>query len=181
VILNRTRIVVFALSAVIAAAIPLVAYRDYIREPVWMPEVVPFDAPVTVGWGGDLVGYEDEIRAAVAATNDEIGCSVLSLTGTTGTITLLTSLTRAPCGGFQVRHPGRPTTVFCKGGESIDVQVDRLGESVEALQIFRHELGHAIGLAHDESGLMAPTIAVTTPLHSLSTKDRRALRARYCQ
>jgi hypothetical protein len=170
-------IMVAVIAVVLLWGIP----RDNRDEPVWLDGVTARTDTLTVGWDDDLDRTQGEaIMQAIRETNREVGCAVLSPSGTTGVVTILTAGGRPPCGGFVLRHPGRPTTAFCSNGD-IDIVVGGPGELQETYLIHRHELGHALGLAHDPAGLMAEHFEVTEPLHSLSPKDRKALQSRFCQ
>lgn len=178
----KWRIPFFAVCGAIAGAVCLFAYVDYQREPVWHPQAPQWSGgqPVTVGWDPQSFGdFSTQLRQAIDLINDEVGCPVLSPSGTAGQITLLTGFERDHCPGTPLGPKDTAATYYCGGG-TVDIHVQRLTDITTALQVFRHELGHGLGLAHDPSGLMAPRLVVTTPLEGLSRKDRRAIADRMC-
>lgn len=180
--MNWKRIVALAAAGLIVGAIPVFVIIDYRREPVWLPAPLAWsDLPVTVGWDSAAFGpWNTAIRDAISETNREVGCTVLSPSGKAGQITLLTGIERDVCPGVSLGPRDTAATYFCRDG-SVDIHIQRLGGIAEAYLIVRHELAHGLGLAHDDKGLMAPQLVVTSPLDSLSRKDRKALKERYCR
>lgn len=179
--MKHSRIIVGIAVVACCAVVALGVWQDR-KEATFAPWARDMVAPITVGWGEDLATYHDQIQDAIAATNKEVGCELFIATGLQGSVTLLTSARRDPCGGYQIQHPERPTTVYCSDGVSIDVVLDRLGAIEDAYVAVRHELGHVAGLDHDSAGLMGAVLpAATLPMPSLSSRDRQALRGRYCR
>lgn len=178
------RVLFFVACGIIAGAVCMFAYVDYQREPVWHPQAHVWGRgqPVTVGWDPRSFGdYTTQIRQAIDLINDEVDCAVLSPAGTAGQITLLTGFERDHCPGTPLSPKDTAATYYCGGG-TVDIHVQRLTDITTALQVFRHELGHGLGLAEDPpgQGVMSDPLPVSSPLLGLSRKDRRAIADRMC-
>lgn len=158
-------------------------------EPVWLGAgttgAVPWPVlPVRVRMAADLDTYLPAVQQAMRMWNESAGCRLFveePPESVTYDVRIL-FLQGAPCdagpAGPIVDKAVAASTYFCGSG-GVDISVERLDEMQAAYVVFAHELGHAIGLAHDPIGLMAPKAEAMTLVFP-SEKDTRAIRARYC-
>ena len=162
---------------------------DEAREITWVENAREWPTvPLRVTW--DRRGFEafnDGIEEAMAVWNRAAGCELLREASAVGTADVrIASADGAPCGkiNFDADDPIAGADVaggawWCPNMKA-DVQIKRLGMIDEAHKVFVHELGHVLGLAHDEGGVMGPyadRIEWIIP----SRKDAKALAERYCK
>lgn len=144
---------------------------------------VTVDFTVTIGDAFSL-----QIREAISSVNDDVGdCNMLTLSGDKPKIRIITSMDREPCPGVYTAAPTKAAhSYFCPDG-TVDIVVNRVGHIREALLVFRHEFGHALGLPDGAEDVMAPAIfeedwsATTRPLPRLPVAGARAIARRYCE
>lgn len=181
------RTAVFVVSGLIAVTVVVVAYVDKAKEPVWMEgarTLAPM--PVTVGAADSLSYFAPQLVEAVHEINRAVGCRVLAIDSERPVVSLITPEVRDMCGGQcqEAEKAVGASTCFCRNG-TIDVMVLSPYDVAVAYLTFMHELGHALGLAHDATGLMAVRPAwgpdMPLPLPTVSPKDAAALRERYCR
>lgn len=203
--LSKIGAAMLAGAAVIALAITALHIRARRNEATTFPAGDPRDrvwatTPVVVSASADVAKhFERQVREAVRDLNNEVGCTVLTTSGTTAQVRVLTIIDD-PC-----RDIGRPeplpdtaggATYVCPElvhGQPVPQVTDILlsGGLVEprkAYVIIKHELGHALGLDDDPGSddVMAPHLTEESwqdwrrPLPWLSSRDRTALADRYC-
>lgn len=192
--LSRTGGVMLLVAVVFAAAVLALRVRERAREAtfftdrrdrVWETRPVVVSASAAVS-----EQFTRQVREAVEALNDEIGCTVLTTRGAPVQVRVLAVDDDVPCKakGEPLPDGAGAATYVCHDGTT-DVLLDGLQvEPRKAHVLIKHELGHALGLDDDPGSddLMAPHLPdaswqdVTRPLPWLSTKDRQALSRRYC-
>lgn len=142
--------------------------------------------PIGVAWSAqDIDAYNEGLAAAIKLWNASVGCEIFAhVNGPEAQIRVRT-LGVLPCGKDRdVPGPEGETipgfTLDCHDG-TMEIQVNALGDIQTGYRVFLHELGHAIGLAHDVpgGGIMAPALDPMNVIEP-NVKDVRALRARYC-
>lgn len=164
-------------------------------EAVWQPGAPRWrDTPVRLGV--DPEQYPDHLGAldqAIQDWNRNVGCEVLRRVPIgPGPDVLVHPVDGDVCGGdTTVRRPvqenpaAAASTFYCGGPDDpprADVVTRRLDQTSQAYRVFRHELGHVLGLAHG-AGPMAARLSpeVTIQNNWPSEQDVKALRERYCR
>ena len=145
------------------------------------PVVVEMSDSVRVVWG-------PQIRDAIARINEEVDCTVLDTSGAPVNIRILTPLDDSPCAnaGTEIGDDSGAITHVCTKGTT-DIVVWKLVHVRQAYLGIKHNLLHALGLDHDNGGLMAPVLpdwaweSIDVPGEMMSRKDVLALRDRYCR
>lgn len=154
-------------------------------EGVWAKNARTWDKlPLAVGWDKSrLDPYNEGIRAAMKTWNREVGCT-LFVEAATITVVRIVSADFTPC-GLPENNLGKGDvagTWLCANGTA-EIQLVRLDATDLAFKIVTHELGHVLGLDHDEGGLMTAGSLEGLDLVFVrpSRADTKALRARYCR
>lgn len=195
--LSKTGLAVLVGAVVMGIGIGALHLRDRAHERTFFPEGDRRDrtwavTPVAVApSAGVNEQFARAVHDAVASINDQVGCNLLTLHGAPVQIRILAVTDDVPC---QARGEPLPdgagaASYVCHDGTT-DVLLD--GLQVEPRKVYVllvHELGHALGLDDDPGSddVMGPHLSeqswqdVTRPLPWLSTKDRGALHARYCE
>lgn len=181
------RVIVSILSLACMLAVVAFVYIDDEREPVFMHPWVEWEPghPVTVGWEPALWEFDDDIKAAIGQINREVGCNLLAPNGPTGMVTI--RLTNGqPCNGGEPMSKESQGKTYPCGGDKVEIQFKNLADPASRFPLLVHELGHALGLAHDTSGPSVMRTPVPLMVHGtlapgFTSKDRKALRARLCR
>lgn len=187
---GSTKRLIAAAACGVAVLVALVAkVVDYNREPTTMERWPQFEPgrPITIGISPALKEHERDILKAISEVNRQVGCPVLSPSGTEGRITLKWVDTEA-CGqlGRMLDTTKSTEGAFpCKDG-SVEVHFADLAHPAPRYPTILHGIGHAIGLAHDYSGRSVmldpvPQMVPGGPAPELTTKDRDSLAQRHCR
>lgn len=163
------------------------------HEDVWHPKSLAWQQiPLEVYWDRTVFhDYNDTFEQAIKLWNDRIGCEVLRPSlQREGAVVVIRPFDGTECGKeiFGIseveENAGAPASAwYC--GYLVDIQMRRLDETRLVFRITLHELGHAIGLGHDETGAMAKKVSdpqVGDPPEYLlpSNKDVTSIKVRYC-
>lgn len=187
------RLVLSALMLmVLGATVIQYEVRRNLREGVWHPNAIRWQrTPIGIYWDRqDFAPYNETIENAVTTWNRRAGCVVVApLSSRDGADIVLRSFDGTKCGQEQLmveikESPDVPAWgYYCS--DYADFQFKRLDDIRVAFRIFLHEIGHGIGLDHDDRGAMAPTVFASTS-HDVpewwlpSEADVAAISKRYC-
>jgi len=190
---NTKRAIAYGSAVAVTIAALVAVFIDNRREATFFPDgrdrrwpvtpvVVSYSAGVGQAWG-------PQVRDAVKAINDEVDCTVLDTSGAPANIRILTPVDDSPCAnqGTEIVGDTGAITHVCDRGTT-DIVVWQLVHTRQAYLALKHELLHALGLDHDNGGLMAPVLRqqdwdgpLDVPGSLISQRDRNALRDRYCR
>jgi hypothetical protein len=163
------------------------------NEVVWHEDAPNWTRmPLAVWWDHKVYeDYNQTIDAAIDLWNSRISCTVLwAAKDRAEAVILIHEADGTECGKETVsarrveENPNAPASGwYCNG--YFDIQTRRLDDVGVALRVFLHELGHGVGLAHDERGAMAPLALRPEPgdypeYRLPSNKDVMSIRVRYC-
>ncbi len=165
-------------------AIPLVARDQSAREPVFADDAhVWTKLPLNVrSQIADV--YNGPVQGAIDLWNKEIGCPVFRQIGThtlAPADVILEDYDGMPCGNrgsYALEKDMAAGTWICRDGHA-EIAFQTLDEISMAHKIISHELGHVLGLTHDQGGLMGDNITNLVYVFP-SNKDAKALNKRYC-
>lgn len=182
--MNWRRWTVVTASVAIVALVVWAARRDHKAEGVWDPKAPQWAGPVTVHVSPALAEHDEPIQAAIDSINGRVGCRVLKRTDEPFAEVRLRPDDGVACGD-SVDGVDKPASAYYCAGY-VDVVFRRLDSIGLAHRMALHELGHTLGLGHDEVGMMAPSVvepqAGDYPEYLLlSNKDAAALRERLCR
>lgn len=122
---------------------------------------------------------EDDVLNAIGAFNRRVGCSLFAFTNDPGSAPVVLSRGAAESGDGSM-HPGGTTSHTLVGGKwKATVVMYNLVTADEIQRGIMHELGHVVGLAHDDfkDSLM---YRGTSGSAYLTDDDRELLQGRYC-
>lgn len=150
--------------------------------PRWQREI-PLKVSVSEHGGGDLLPRDGAlVQQAVSEWNARVGLELFVLSTVDADIRVVM---HAPAGdGWE---PGGHSELVVRGGRAVgcDVRVSNVdGDGDVPLLVIEHELGHCLGLAHDDfdSSLMRP-VQSPTPHGQfpprITDADRSAIRERF--
>jgi hypothetical protein len=165
-----------------------------VNEPVWDTRAVAWSKlPLKVFIDAKaFTAYLQTFNLAMDTWNKRVGCTVfVSETGPEHAQVLIRSADGSTCGTetFEVSMVTEPENApvsawYCNG--YVDIQMRRLDRTDVAFRIVLHELGHSIGLTHDDRGAMSVMVfepqTGDAPEYLLpSDKDVAAIKERYCR
>jgi len=191
-------VITFAL----AASIWWMKRKAYDEEVVWADTAAELSPlPVKVEWDKDAWGaHSESFVKAMGEINSAVKCQLFEAANGGGRVKIV-SANGEPCGSAEalVDDRGHAAQSYrCPDG-TYEIHVSEPGDTTTSYLIVMHELGHVVGLAHDGRyvvGEHAPMfVSVMTPnvadharrmeagkmLPTLSEKDAKALRERYCR
>lgn len=187
--MNRAiRVALVAFTGLAGIVAVSVSYERCVepKQPLWdeSARVWPH-APLTVTWDPSLDG--DAIRAAMAMYNDRTGCQLLVAAYDRSDI-IIRHGNEPPCSIVDAPQPApedMARAYLCLDGTA-EIHVLDIGRTRWAQNLMvQHELGHVLGLAHDDfsASLMFARVldfAEAKPHPRLTDKDAEGLRERYC-
>jgi len=158
----------------------------------WIPDQEPWAAPpVTVSWSIDST-FDSSVEYAMDGWNHAAGCDVLvkAPAGAAANVDI-GSYDGTICGGpggIEDVSGATAGTARCSADRA-EIRLQVLSDIRSVFVIVEHELGHALGLAHDTSELMNPSPRLYDPaqlgggatlLVLPSDADGDAVGRRYC-
>lgn len=156
-----------------------VVYTQCIQpnEAVWLPNARHWaNTPLKV----EITDFHEASRDAIKLWNNRIGCPIFREDNSNPNIIIKSA--DASC-GTPLSREDYGGAYLC--GQTAEVHVAYPGDLWQQLYIIHHELGHVIGLAHDDRGAMAPLprreIHGPDPIIRATDKDTDAIRKRYCE
>lgn len=186
---------ILAVSMVLnLAAVVVRVERDKEKvEAVWHEKAINWEhLPLAVWWDRTkYTDYNDTFEAAINLWNSRIGCTVLYAADNPAEVSMVIKpMDGTKCGRLiwnqepiDENPNAAASTWLCT--DFVDIQTKRLDEVGLAFRIVLHELGHGIGLAHDDEGAMAkqamePKIGDAPEYLLPNNKDVFTIKARYC-
>jgi hypothetical protein len=165
------------------------------RQPVnWSPDAPWSRTPITVTWGDLGAGeFDSSLTSALAAWNYAAGCQVLARAHDAATANVaMTAYDGTFCGQPATIEdiPGSVAGYARCSSTTGDVKFRVMSDLRSVFVEAEHELGHALGLAHDRSSLMQQSPPLYEPqnlggspgpLVLPSDADGAAVHARYCK
>lgn len=160
----------------------------------WIPDQAPWaKAPVTVDWSGIDSTFGSSVTYAMDGWNHAAGCDVLVRASALADANIsIASYDGTICGGpggIEDVSGSTAGTGRCSA-DYAEIRMQVLSDLRSVFVIVEHELGHALGLAHDDSVLMGPSPPLYDPaqlggsdptlLLVPSEEDGAAVGARYC-
>lgn len=123
------------------------------------------------------------LDSAITSFNFQVGCPIF-LRVEEGEAEVLIDLEAALVVGRQTGHAGTTRHFLLEDGRMrAKVEVYGVSDSAMAMNVIEHELGHAVGLAHDDfvMSLMHPNAASNSEFSRITDHDRKTLRNLYCR
>jgi hypothetical protein len=186
-------LIVLGMMGSLGGSILLTEHQRETTEPVWHPKALAWEQiPVEVYWDRTVFhDYNETFEQSVNIWNDRVGCEVLRVTHQRESARIhIRPFDGTECGKevFGIAEIEEDSGALASAwycGTHVDIQMKRLDEVRLAFRIALHELGHGIGLGHDDTGAMAKKVIdpqLGDPPEYLlpSNKDAASIKARYC-
>jgi len=146
------------------------------EEIVWSRSALPFEV--------ETDGYVGEVQTSIDLINTQVGCDLLTYREATGSEPADISITSEAA---MSRGDGRGgSTWHLRDGDRLRARVELYAAGSMAQRVLVHELGHALGLAHDPfpASIMYPTQYDNTgrlETVMFTDSDRSLLHRLYCE
>lgn len=136
------------------------------QEKVWHADAVSWKATPVPVWFDRAAypEYEDAFVAAVNTWNARLNFKFFRITEDRSEARIVFKTTDGSACGKDGGLDGKAAMSACLLGDRVIVQIRKIDSMGTAFRQFLHELGHAIGLDHDDDGAMA--IAALEPVAS---------------
>jgi len=182
----KLRFALIGLVGAVGIAGVAIGYTKCVQphEAVWDPLGRHWDhVPLSVRWHGtDWGAHTESFEAAIATFNRAAGCDLFVVAESPSADVNIHGANGAPCrkSGVVLKEDEAAGAYLCPDGTG-DIQISAPGMVTTSYFIAYHELGHVIGLAHDDFTLSvmhekAPTFAEDPTKPKLTDKDAEALK-----
>lgn len=127
---------------------------------------------------------QEQLSSVIADMNDQIGCEVMANDNLAESQYNILVMANVPMTAGSGDHPGGATS-FRRDTlrrQRAFVDIFAAPHSGVGDKVLMHELGHALGLAHDSwhGSIMRPSQSGQVEIVRISDNDRRLLRELYC-
>lgn len=130
----------------------------------------------------------DALHASIASFNRQVGCTIFRAApgGVTSNenVDIWINLEAPREVWTQNSHAGSTRHYIALSGKmEAKIEIYGVPDMASALNAIEHELGHAVGLAHDNfvMSIMHPNAVTNSEFSRLTDHDKRTLRSMYCR
>lgn len=180
--MNKRRIAILATAITAVLTLSLVAI-DHYRDHGFDTRLRAWSGPIILAPDPKLGVFAKDLADAVDDLNTATKCTVAKIDSERGLVRV-SWIDQEPCRGNDLQPKDKDASYFeCRDGTG-HIVVRRLFTHEHARILFRHEIGHVTGLAHDNSGfsvMISPPAYTAVPAPTWTPKDVAAIRQRYCK
>jgi hypothetical protein len=165
-------------------------------HPKWNLDQPWEKTPITVEWTAIDRTFDSAINRAIDTWNHAVGCQVLVKASDPATANVkMGPYEGVGCGKIGISdidtNPFAVAGTWRCSATSAEIKFRQMADLQSMFTIYLHELGHLLGLAHDDSVLMSPTPPLYDPaafgakvpalLPYPAEADAALVASRYCQ